>query len=184
MSTTLKCTLLFACLAAVVSQVPPVEAGKVQAAGIVKRKSAETVREQSTSLEAMAGVRHDKAREFKSDIVGSNGTIHVIGPVSPTKPRSAAIARGHDWRRRVRPAITCRPPFRPTEVPMLILSRKPGEQICIGSDVVLRVTQIKRGRVTVAIDAPQSVVVLRGELQSAPALAASLSEQAVPTWAT
>lgn len=184
MSTTLKCTLLFACLAAVVSQVPPVEAGKVQAAGVVKRKSAETAQEQSTSLEAMAGVRHNKAPVAKADIVGPNGTIHVIGPVFPTKQHSAAIARGHGWRRRVRPVITCRPPLRPTEVPMLILSRKPGEQICIGSDVVLRVTQIKRGRVTVAIDAPQSVVVLRGELQSAPALAASRSEQAVPTWAT
>lgn len=47
---------------------------------------------------------------------------------------------------------------------MLVLSRKEQETIVIGSDVVLTVVRIDGGRVTIGIDAPKSVHILRGEL--------------------
>lgn len=47
---------------------------------------------------------------------------------------------------------------------MLILSRKVGESIVIGPNVTLVVQRISGGRVSIAIEAPRSVVVLRGEL--------------------
>lgn len=49
---------------------------------------------------------------------------------------------------------------------MLILSRKPGEQIVIGSAIVVSVKAVKGMRVQIAIDAPVHVPVVRGELQT------------------
>ena len=48
---------------------------------------------------------------------------------------------------------------------MLVLSRRPGESIRIGDNIIVYVTQTKRGRVTLGIDAPHSISILRGELQ-------------------
>ncbi len=48
---------------------------------------------------------------------------------------------------------------------MLVLSRRPGETVCIGDDIIVYVTQTKGGRVTLGIDAPRSISVLRGELR-------------------
>ena len=47
---------------------------------------------------------------------------------------------------------------------MLVLSRKPGERIQIGDDVVITLTKIAGNRVTVGIDAPREVAIRRGEL--------------------
>lgn len=47
---------------------------------------------------------------------------------------------------------------------MLVLSRKVQERICIGDDVEVIITQIQGGRVRIGITAPQSVRILRSEL--------------------
>jgi carbon storage regulator len=47
---------------------------------------------------------------------------------------------------------------------MLVLSRKPGERLMIGDDVVLVINKIAGNRVTIAIEAPRNVRVVRGEL--------------------
>ena len=47
----------------------------------------------------------------------------------------------------------------------LILSRKKSEKVFIGKDVTVTVTRIAGGKVTLTFDAPQEVVVLRGELK-------------------
>ena len=50
---------------------------------------------------------------------------------------------------------------------MLVLSRKVGERIHVGDDIVLEIRRIAGNRVTVALDAPRNVRILRGELESA-----------------
>ena len=47
---------------------------------------------------------------------------------------------------------------------MLVLTRKAGEEIQIGQDVKLVVRRISGNRVVLAIDAPQGIRILRGEL--------------------
>ncbi len=47
---------------------------------------------------------------------------------------------------------------------MLVLSRKIGERIHIGNDVFVEVRRVSGNRVTLAINAPKSVRILRGEL--------------------
>lgn len=48
---------------------------------------------------------------------------------------------------------------------MLVLSRKPGESLVIGDNVRVYVSRVLGNRVTLAIEAPQEVHVVRGELQ-------------------
>lgn len=48
---------------------------------------------------------------------------------------------------------------------MLVLSRKAHESIQIGDDVTVEIRRISGNRVTVAIQAPQDVRILRGELE-------------------
>ena len=48
---------------------------------------------------------------------------------------------------------------------MLVLSRKPGERICIGDDVWVEVRRVTGNRVTLAIAAPKDVHILRAELE-------------------
>lgn len=50
---------------------------------------------------------------------------------------------------------------------MLVLSRKIGERITIGGDVVVTVTKVKGSRVTIGIEAPAEVRIVRGELPPA-----------------
>jgi carbon storage regulator len=50
---------------------------------------------------------------------------------------------------------------------MLVLSRKVGERIHVGDNVVLEIRRIAGNRVTLALDAPRSVRILRGELEVA-----------------
>lgn len=47
---------------------------------------------------------------------------------------------------------------------MLVLSRKVGERIHVGDNIVLEIRRIAGNRVTVALDAPRDVRILRGEL--------------------
>ncbi len=50
---------------------------------------------------------------------------------------------------------------------MLVLSRKIGEKLHIGDDIVLEVRRVAGNRVTLAVAAPRSVRVVRGELLDA-----------------
>ncbi len=50
---------------------------------------------------------------------------------------------------------------------MLVLSRKVGERIHIGNDIFVEVRKVAGNRVTLAINAPKSVRILRGELMEA-----------------
>ena len=64
---------------------------------------------------------------------------------------------------------------------MLVLSRKIGEKIFVGDGIVIEVRRIAGNRVTVAIDAPKSVRILRGELKEATeAFQPMAPEQKVP----
>ena len=47
---------------------------------------------------------------------------------------------------------------------MLVLSRKQGESIRINDNITINVVSVGPGRVKIAIDAPQDVTILRGEL--------------------
>lgn len=47
---------------------------------------------------------------------------------------------------------------------MLVLSRKTGEKVVIGSDIVISVVEVRGNRVRLGIEAPADVRVLRGEL--------------------
>ncbi len=48
---------------------------------------------------------------------------------------------------------------------MLVLSRKEGEKLIIGDNIVLVVSKICGNRITLGIEAPADVKVLRGELK-------------------
>ena len=50
---------------------------------------------------------------------------------------------------------------------MLVLSRKVGERIHVGDNIVLEIRRIAGNRVTLALDAPRTVRILRGELEPA-----------------
>ncbi len=47
---------------------------------------------------------------------------------------------------------------------MLVLTRKLGEEIRIGEDIVVSIVEIKGGHVRIGIKAPPSVVIHRGEI--------------------
>ena len=47
---------------------------------------------------------------------------------------------------------------------MLILQRKAGESVLIGDNITVSVQSIENGRVRLAIDAPNSIPILRSEL--------------------
>jgi carbon storage regulator len=47
---------------------------------------------------------------------------------------------------------------------MLVLTRKLGESIRIGDDISIRVLEIQRGQVRIAIDAPRKIPVHREEI--------------------
>jgi uncharacterized surface protein with fasciclin (FAS1) repeats len=58
-----------------------VVAGDVRAADVVKLKSAKTVQGQEVKIDASKGVKVNDATVTKTDIVCSNGVIHVIDTV-------------------------------------------------------------------------------------------------------
>ena len=50
---------------------------------------------------------------------------------------------------------------------MLVLSRRVGEGLCVGDDIVISVLQVKGDRITLGVEAPREVTVLRQELVDA-----------------
>lgn len=48
---------------------------------------------------------------------------------------------------------------------MLVLSRKPGEQLRIGDDITITVKAVRGSRVVLDVEAPKACRVLRGELK-------------------
>lgn len=51
---------------------------------------------------------------------------------------------------------------------MLVLSRKCGERILIGDDVVVTVVRTGRDAVRIGVEAPRDIKVIREELQETP----------------
>jgi carbon storage regulator len=47
---------------------------------------------------------------------------------------------------------------------MLVLSRKPGEQLRIGDNIVVTINRVSGDKVSVGIEAPRNVKVMRGEI--------------------
>ena len=47
---------------------------------------------------------------------------------------------------------------------MLVLSRKPGQTLVIGDDVVVTILEVNGERVKIGVEAPREIPVLRGEL--------------------
>lgn len=47
---------------------------------------------------------------------------------------------------------------------MLVLSRKEGEKLLIGDNIVLTVNRVSGNRVAIGIEAPRDVSIVRGEL--------------------
>ena len=50
---------------------------------------------------------------------------------------------------------------------MLVLTRKPRQQIMIGDNVVINVVEVQGDNVRIAIDAPRDVKIYRGEIYRA-----------------
>ncbi len=48
---------------------------------------------------------------------------------------------------------------------MLVLTRKRGEEIRIGENIILVVTRISGNKVHIGINAPANVLILRGEIE-------------------
>lgn len=49
---------------------------------------------------------------------------------------------------------------------MLILSRRVGEKLMIGNDVIVTVTEVRGNQVKIAIDAPKEIAVHRAEVHA------------------
>jgi carbon storage regulator CsrA len=49
---------------------------------------------------------------------------------------------------------------------MLVLSRKVGEKLVIGDNITIVVNRVAGNRVTIGIDAPEEVRIIRGELKA------------------
>jgi carbon storage regulator len=62
---------------------------------------------------------------------------------------------------------------------MLVLSRKEGEQLMIGDDIVVTINRISGNRVAIGIDAPRNVRIVRGELQRNETVAGSSAAMGV-----
>ena len=50
---------------------------------------------------------------------------------------------------------------------MLVLTRKPRQQIMIGDDIILNIVEVQGDNVRIAIDAPRNVKIYRGEIYRA-----------------
>ena len=62
---------------------------------------------------------------------------------------------------------------------MLVLSRKPQQQIQIGDDVTITILKIKGNSVSIGIEAPREIHIVRGELPREPQPARVTSEATV-----
>jgi carbon storage regulator len=63
---------------------------------------------------------------------------------------------------------------------MLVLSRKEGEQLVIGDNIVLTVNRISGNRVAIGIEAPREVRIVRGELERHEVSAGGAAPMAMP----
>jgi carbon storage regulator len=61
---------------------------------------------------------------------------------------------------------------------MLVLSRKPGEKVVMGSDITVTVLEVHGNHVRLGFDAPDQIRILRGELACWQDLPAAREEQA------
>lgn len=61
---------------------------------------------------------------------------------------------------------------------MLILTRRAGETIRIGSDVKIQVIEVKGGQVRIGIEAPPGVPILRAEIEGRPVKPGSRGDRA------
>lgn len=52
---------------------------------------------------------------------------------------------------------------------MLVLSRKAGEELVIGDNIVVRINRIRGNTISISIDAPIEISIRRGELRAKPA---------------
>lgn len=50
---------------------------------------------------------------------------------------------------------------------MLVLTRKPRQQIVIGDEITINIVEVQGDNVRLAIDAPRNVKIYRGEIYSA-----------------
>ena len=66
---------------------------------------------------------------------------------------------------------------------MLVLSRKVGERIVIGDNITLIVSKVNGNRVTIGIEAPRDIKVVRGELQDG-SIVCSTSSESLPVRTT
>lgn len=64
---------------------------------------------------------------------------------------------------------------------MLVLTRKVGEALTIGSEVTVRLIRINGNQVRLGIEAPESVKVFRSELQASLSHASDLQESSLQT---
>ena len=68
---------------------------------------------------------------------------------------------------------------------MLIITRRPGEKLMIGDDIVIEVMEVSGSSVRIGIQAPKSIPVYREEIYTAVkeenAAAASTGADALPT---
>lgn len=62
---------------------------------------------------------------------------------------------------------------------MLVLSRKENQKLIIGDNVVLTINKISGNRVTIGIDAPRDVRIVRGELERHEVASAGLTPVAM-----
>jgi carbon storage regulator len=76
--------------------------------------------------------------------------------------------RNYSQEQRQENVITRERLFGGREVRMLVLSRKPSQQILIGSDIRITVVKIERNQVRLGIQAPAGVSILREELIGKP----------------
>lgn len=51
---------------------------------------------------------------------------------------------------------------------MLVLSRKTGQRIRIGTDIFITLISVKGGRARIGIDAPRNIAVVREEIDHSP----------------
>ena len=63
---------------------------------------------------------------------------------------------------------------------MLVLSRKVGQRIAIGEDITVVVNRVAGNRVTLGIEAPNDVHIMRGELERHQREFGSPAEERVP----
>ncbi|EMI44883.1 MULTISPECIES: carbon storage regulator [Pirellulaceae] len=64
---------------------------------------------------------------------------------------------------------------------MLVLSRKEGEQLVIGDNIVITVNRIAGNRVAIGIEAPREVSIVRGELATQQVTKSTKSDSASPS---